>query len=1277
MIKQLFLLFTGVSICLNPSLSPHRLSSFLNANSDFSNFNDRETLTISLPDGIYIGDNIGLAHRWMELTGKPSTEKDDLTTELIALPLSDLDWNTDNARKQDFGSFMFSLTNSTLWLKSIDFSLFESSSESRQEKNQNHSPRLAIVSGSMLTIFESRIEQSPWTSAIVISLSTLEESAMESSVVLTNCSIWNDVGEMRGVVETSAFPSFGGSVSVSIVGSSFDSHRILGNDGIGLSLTQTSRKRSEEVGMISSSLIGCSFVNMSSFGSSCPPQLSHLSQKMLGCVVSLTSSHLSGSTIRDVNDGGSVLCSNSSFSSLLSSPTANPEPSITLPDYNGTAEFMDGAAYYYNSDFGTSDSQANFSHCHFTAGEYPQQHRPLSFYDFKGTISILSCSFTNISSPESYGGGVAYIVCTWQCVSPPFFTVTSSNFTNCSSPGSGGAVYVSLSDEALITSCRFKNCSTTGEYSEGGGLRWDGYCSYVDPSTKLLKLIGCVFADCSSSRGGGVRMSGYFSLSVIDTKFERCEAISDTSFTLGAGLDMTSEAVMKVERSEFIGCSSSHIGGAIFSVSQRDLIVSDTLVKDCSSGITGAIYTECNSVGENFSFFDVLFVGNSVGEDPSSMEKYMSLAENTTTFPDVAIMCFSSPYLPPLTFEDCFSTVSPDSSGMVIRGTKNPSSGLYDTERHLDAEFDKIGPLLTAAPAVTMNDKTGKIGVELKGKTPLSSQEYEVTVKEEENGTVTSFRMLFLDGTGTLVSDSEISLKYNTNYTITSIVGVVPPSSSSSVSNNIPIPVAAWAFNLAANTSFFTFTTPKPPFFISATSSLILDEPKFAHVLIVFDEKVKGSFDIVVEEDGKDVTITVPILTEALAGDSQKFVVVGDDRVLTHNTTYTIKSFTPTPGTDTMFVCMNETITFHIPESSFVPPPDPVEDPKKRMSPETKALLSWLIPLVACLLLTVVIAVIVIVLLRRRQKKKNGEPAQKEMEAQEPLDVEKVEEFGVHFSDGVIRTDANHESVVETSDSRGTRVSETSELMNSECRKGGDLVEVMACSGDFGISRSRMDCSLYNVLHKERRVIGKRAVGIQIVNGLKHVVGHRGWSDVLTRLSSHWIVIDGSGNVQLKLQMTSEEAEQEATRAQSNDHPQPNLEENKTQPHEVSQGGRADRTGMDGLRWRAPEVVGSKGGEVDGSKASVFSLGLLLWEIETGQVPFGELDAVNAQRQSGTGVGPKMESLQNSEFVSLIHRCVSVDPEERPTLSEIEEFLSSHPEDTRIGSGPEMKEPEA
>ncbi|KAK2956059.1 hypothetical protein BLNAU_9036 [Blattamonas nauphoetae] len=366
---------------------------------------------------------------------------------------------------------------------------------------------------------------------------------------------------------------------------------------------------------------------------------------------------------------------------------------------------------------------------------------------------------------------------------------------------------------------------------------------------------------------------------------------------------------------------------------------------------------------------------------------------------------------------------------------------------------------------------------------------------------------------------------------------------------------------------------------------------------------------------------------------------------------------------------MNGPITFHIPKSSYVPP---TRDGKKALSPEMKKLLSWLIPVVICVCVALIVVIVIIVLVNRRRSKVNNPKS--EMEEEDAVEVEKAIERGGDDSIGVVGSEDSANSQVSQ---MNKDVNNNPSTQNQSRREEVEFAEVMVCSGEFGISAARMDQTLYSILHEEGRAIGKRAIGIQVVNGLKEVVAHRGWSDVLTHLSSHWILLDNCGTVQLKLQMNTSEAEQEAAR-QRQQQQQPfstdeakQSNEGKSEDEKQTLKSGTDQSGMDGLRWRAPEVVAAEGRSetlVDGHKASVFSLGLVLWEIETGQVPFGELDAVNAQRQSGTGIGPKMESLQNEEFVSLIHRCVSVDPKERPTLTEIGDFLSSHPEDTRLPS---------
>ncbi|KAK2941663.1 hypothetical protein BLNAU_23427 [Blattamonas nauphoetae] len=1053
---------------------------------------------------------------------------------------------------------LFSLTNSTLSLKWMRFSLIDPSAEAG-------APRMAIVSNSILSISESVLELSPSTSPILISSSTINESTDESSIVVNNCSVSSQSGQLRGVVETSAFPSFEGPVSVSIVGCSFDSQRIVGKDGIGLSLTPTPRPSEQVIRTISSSLIDCSFLNMTSIGSSHQPRLPHLSQKMLGCVVSLTSSHLSGSTIRDLNNGGSVLCSNSSFSSLLSSSDTNPSRgTVTISD-GSPEDFVDGKLY---DSLGTS---AIFSNCHFTQVIYDPDFdmfwSPIYIWSSPDSISILSCSFTNLycTDPDDgsdvyYGAGGAVRVTNRYCLDFVSVIVTSSNFTNCSAPNFGGALDIRVNGEVVVDSCRFENCSSTNEnwrLGRGGGIYLSGFLEYFLYDPLQFALVGCVFADCSALQGGGVMVEmGDVDVFVVDTKFERCAAVCQSGYSKGGGMAVDTNEAFTVERCQFIGCSSHLIGGAFFCDTNNIVNISDTLVQGCFSGTAGAIYA-LSSMIEYLSLSHVVFDGNRIGADTSSFSNDITDGSDKHRPIDLSID-FAKAFIvgTEFTFDDCFTTVSPFSAGVVdLEGFKayyiymDGYAGIY---RFLD--YVHIGPYLTDSATARMNEKTGLIELELKAKTPLISQEYEVTVKDSTK-TETTFRVLFVNGTGTLVSPSEAALKYGSTYEITSIVGVVPASTSSAMSNDNSMPVLPYAFSFYEEGIFqhvlrHVFDTPSVPSFSTlqvATAHLIESDPQSAFVVLVFDKEVWGWYEFVVEEEGEDVILAINTETSSKSGATKEFKVIGVEKLLTHDTTYTIKSIVRDPESESPFVRMNETISFHIPKSPYVPPEEPTEpepeDPKdkKAMSPEMKSLLSWLVPLVACLLITLVVLVVVLVLVYRR--KKNTEPAQKEMEVQEPFDVEKVEEFGVDCSNGVIHMDGMSHSAFDTSSDQKPTLKPSRDEGKAETE--GEWVEVMACCGGFEISVVPMGYTLYSVLHKEHREVGKRGVGMQIVNG---------------------------------------------------------------------------------------------------------------------------------QRQSGTGIGPKMESLQNEDFISLISRCVSVDPEQRPTLTEVGEFLSSHPDETIRASRNELKE---
>ncbi|KAK2943553.1 hypothetical protein BLNAU_21540 [Blattamonas nauphoetae] len=97
------------------------------------------------------------------------------------------------------------------------------------------------------------------------------------------------------------------------------------------------------------------------------------------------------------------------------------------------------------------------------------------------------------------------------------------------------------------------------------------------------------------------------------------------------------------------------------------------------------------------------------------------------------------------------------------------------------------------------------------------------------------------------------------------------------------------------------------------------------------------------------------------------------------------------------------------------------------------------------------------------------------------------------------------------------------------------------------------------------------------------------------------------------------------------------------------------------MRRRRVSEAGGKAGEgtqaIDHSKAAVFSLGLILFEIETETMHFGETDAMNAFRQLKAGVLPKMELVQDANLRELIVECLSIEPAKRPNLDGIEKRL--------------------
>ncbi|KAI5959000.1 KIC1 [Candida pseudojiufengensis] len=95
------------------------------------------------------------------------------------------------------------------------------------------------------------------------------------------------------------------------------------------------------------------------------------------------------------------------------------------------------------------------------------------------------------------------------------------------------------------------------------------------------------------------------------------------------------------------------------------------------------------------------------------------------------------------------------------------------------------------------------------------------------------------------------------------------------------------------------------------------------------------------------------------------------------------------------------------------------------------------------------------------------------------------------------------------------------------------------------------------------------------------------------------------------------------------------------------------RTTMAGTPyWMAPEVI--KTGESYNSKADIWSLGITVYEIATGNPPYGDKDASWAMQLISKATPPRLEGSQYSPALKeCIALCLDENPEERPSADDL------------------------
>ncbi|KAH7826262.1 uncharacterized protein MONOS_5343 [Monocercomonoides exilis] len=92
------------------------------------------------------------------------------------------------------------------------------------------------------------------------------------------------------------------------------------------------------------------------------------------------------------------------------------------------------------------------------------------------------------------------------------------------------------------------------------------------------------------------------------------------------------------------------------------------------------------------------------------------------------------------------------------------------------------------------------------------------------------------------------------------------------------------------------------------------------------------------------------------------------------------------------------------------------------------------------------------------------------------------------------------------------------------------------------------------------------------------------------------------------------------------------------------------------LRWKAPELLNGTIKHAT-KKTVVFSIGMMLWECLTLQIPFGEYEAETAGEKIKNGERPGMESIRGSEMCEAVENGLDGDPERRASLMQVKRYL--------------------
>ncbi|KAK2948216.1 hypothetical protein BLNAU_16835 [Blattamonas nauphoetae] len=487
------------------------------------------TLQVSLQNGQYHTSEFPIESKSLHLCG--NVDRMNHIQKAIALPRIQPTLNSNLLRNGKSGrTFLFSVRNSTFALEYLHFIVSEPGDT------------IAVASESKI-----RLENSQITSNLVISpISVIPSSFSPTSVHIISCEhlssdshhllpfvqIWGNEADseadfdiQESMEDFNPDPSL--DLSIFGIGLSFVNQDIVLGTGPLFSSTAHGNIVSME---------SCRMRNTTSLKPESSQTRVSTNQRVVSCAISESTNHLYGTLINDMNEGGSLLCSNSSFVSCQTTltPIAGP-PTFTLQHKTTQTKLA------------ASATTQTFTLCTFlSCSAHLIDGGAILSALVDTSLSVVDSSFL-FCSAKGKGGGSVYFR---PIKNTNTFSCSGSSFVHGSADG-GGALYPYGCYSTMVSACYFHNLTAT---NVGGAIDTSNHAGSVFISS-------CVFSTCHANNFGGA----YHVNNVKSFTFDSCQFRGNTvPSRMGNDLHVMANHVSHMNSTSFVECDSTSMQPTIF-----------------------------------------------------------------------------------------------------------------------------------------------------------------------------------------------------------------------------------------------------------------------------------------------------------------------------------------------------------------------------------------------------------------------------------------------------------------------------------------------------------------------------------------------------------------------------------------------------------------------------------------------------------------------------------------------------------------------------------------